>query len=124
MEPEKKALPKKMMFILIIGVFLVLCVTGGYYLMAKFFKDREKILNNEGRYRKPTLRGPEQTIKTYTPEELEQAQKNGLVHPPSNPIPQGQADVLRSLNTIEEINRINAMNQRLMEEQRRIQNLR
>jgi len=105
-------------------------ILGGYFLFAKFVRDRESAMNYTPQkriFRRPSTTAPQ--VKTYTAEDLEKARKNGTL-PPGMPQPGmvpptiGIDAVQRSLKTVQEINRINQMNQRLMEQNRRMQNQR
>lgn len=104
---------------------------GSYLLTAKFLKDRNRTLSyvppaQMGR-RTPSSQGP--VRKVYTQKELEAARKRGeMPRPMAQPyIPPAQnpndAAIQRTMRTLEEINKVNEMNQKLMDQQRRMQNL-
>ena len=117
----------------ILTVAMVLAVAGalggGYVVFQKVLADRQAAMNyNAPRARPPEQPGEGREVKTYTAEELEKLRKEGKMPrelqghtPPANPTAQSDAAVQRTLRTLDEINRINEMNRRLMEQQQRNQ---
>jgi hypothetical protein len=122
----------KRFYLTLICLLIAGSLVGGAYLLVKRFqRDRQEALGfRPADDRHPFETGTTsdgKTTHTYTTEELEEARRTGKL--PKSADPKGvssaeaanQAAVQRSLKTIEEINRINAMNQRLIEQQQRIQ---
>lgn len=98
-------------------------VTGAYLFVQKFLTDRQSAMF-EPEKPKPTVARRE----TRTSGPGNAATKNGT-RPAGGPPPQtatevGQAAIQRQLQTLDEINKINEMNRRLMEQQQRMQNRR
>ena len=128
MEDQKTSIRSKLIFYVVFAVLGASFVTGGYWLVHKFLTDRDKILLSAFRPRvTATPKAGERETKRYTQKELEEARKKGelppgLRNPPYQPPVQSQDAVQRSLRTVEEINRINEMNRRMMEQQQRIPN--
>jgi hypothetical protein len=119
---------KKIIIWSLIVAVLVLGTVGAYFLTKSFLNERQSMMTNASLKRH--IRVPQQTSTTkriYTPQELEEARKKGTLPPSAKqpympPNTAGDAAIQQSLRTIEEINKINAMNQKLMDQQRRIQN--
>ena len=106
-----------------------LILAGAVYLgLKKFRQDRDKARSFEPRALRPLSPAPQpqQTTHTYTREELEEARRKGVAVPgakaPALPPPgsPAQAAAEQSQRTVQEINRINEMNRRLMEQQQRL----
>ncbi len=109
-----------------ITVGLALIGTGVYFLIRKYNRDVRNAMNFEPPVQRVISQtGPQTTTRTYTEKDLEEARKKGKLPPgalPSNPATAaGDAAVQRSLRTLEEINRINETNRRLIEQQQRQQ---
>jgi hypothetical protein len=95
----------------------------------KFSHDRESAMNfqpHETRVR--VERSTSQPVThSYSAKEIEEARKSGKKLPGMNTLPpnlpnnSGEEAVQRSLRTLDEINRINEMNRRLIEQQQRSQ---
>src|SRR3989338_2390539 len=111
--------------ILILGILVASAVFGGYFLVKKIQHDRQAALAYTPHTPLTTItqRKKDGTTEThtYTREELDEMRKKGKspngVKQPFTPQPinnAGQAAAERAQRTLEEINRINAMNQRLM----------
>lgn len=117
---------------LIIGVAvgLVVVIAGVYLGTWKFFQDREAMRG----YKDPLERQVERrrqeqpvtTTRTYTAKELEEARKTGKLPKnmqtapgPNQAAIANEAAVQRTLRTLDEINRVNEMNRRLQEQQRK-----
>jgi hypothetical protein len=110
-----------------LGVFIGAAVIGSSYLVfRRIVKDRAAAMS----YREHPARSvatptsPVRTVQTYTAQDLEAARKNGKnlpaeQNPAAQPVATNDA-VQRNLQTLDEINRINQMNQRLMEQQERV----
>lgn len=125
---------KRILLFVFVAAILGLCTWGSYGVTKKFLMDRVRlsVTSLRGtaikRQTLPTPNQPSRTERTYTQKELEEARKKGKLPPemrqPYMPPANTAANdaVQRSLRTIEEINRINEMNQRLMDQQRRLQN--
>jgi len=132
-EPPKIEGSQKIRILIIFaaGGAAVVAMAGGYFLAKKFLRDRAAAMNlAAGKYTLEKVKNPSanRQVKTYTREEIEKLRKEGKLPagmrqalPPAQPVlPQDDA-VQRSLRTIEEINRINEMNQRLLDQQQRMQ---
>jgi hypothetical protein len=107
-----------------------LVLGGAYLLVEKLLRDRQSAMN----FKNPkerflndqnSLNTPQ--TKTYTSQELEEMRKKGQKLPggmqqvlPQTNSAYNESASQRSLRTIDEINRINEMNQRLMDQQRRL----
>jgi len=120
---------KKWGVILGVLLFLGVVLLGSYKFLAKFLEDRQSVTGFSKRsYRPRTIFSPEDgkpKVTRYNAEELEEARKQGklpagFIPPPTPPSTQPSDTVQRTLDTLEEINRINEMNRRLMEQQRNI----
>jgi len=118
---------KKVVFFTLLAWVLALSLWGVYIGFQKFLKDRQGTANftpPKTTIRRQTPQGTQ--VQRYTPEELEKARKEGTLPPglkqPPPPTNHANDAVQRSLKTIQEINRINEMNRRLMEQQQRMQN--
>ena len=111
---------------LITGLVLVASGAGAYWFVQRARADRQAVMAFQGlpTPRPATPTTSTRTVKNYTPEEIEEARKNGKTLPDMQNSPaQSNAmndAVQRNLRTLEEINRINQMNQRLMEQQDRL----
>lgn len=121
---------RKAYFGLISLLVLGILAGGSFWLVSKVRRDRLSVMNyapmNHTVVRRETQTPNGRDVKTYTAEELEKARKEGKlpkgmqqIQPPSA-AQANDAAVQRSLRTIEEINRVNALNQRLMEQQQRM----
>lgn len=97
-------------------------VTGAYFFVQKFLADRNSALYEPGRP-KPSLTRHETRTTTTRPHGAAQSGAPGAP-PPQSAAEVGQAAIQRQLQTLDEINRINEMNRRLMEQQQRMQNRR
>jgi LPS O-antigen subunit length determinant protein (WzzB/FepE family) len=124
--PQKPA--KKIAWILLLGVIGLGLISAGFVLLNKFEKDRMSAMNFEPQKMtpRPNLPSNQPVTRTYTKEEIEEARKSGKPLPglPKNqvmPNTTGEDAVQRSLRTLDEINRINEMNRRLLEQQQRQQ---
>lgn len=131
MADEPKIMPKKKRIAVIAAFAAVACllVWGSYLLVGRFLSDRSATaLYDEPRPPAPRRQAPVTT--EYTLDDLEAARKKGELPrgmvPPAQPVPpphtSGHEAIQRSLRTVEEINRINEMNRRLMEQQQRMNN--
>jgi len=100
-----------------------------YGASRKFIHDRESAMNFQPHqiHTQVERESGKPVTRTYTQKEIEDARKQGkklpgLTNlPPNLPNQAGQDAVQRSLRTLDEINRINEMNRRLMEQQQRNQ---
>ncbi|MFN0118093.1 MAG: hypothetical protein ACKVQC_07380 [Elusimicrobiota bacterium] len=121
----------KLVFFSILSVAILSLTIGSYFLFKKILKDRQLAAQfNMPISRNIPINGNRQ-VTTYTAEDLEKMRKEGKLPqnavpqpyiPPNNYQSQNDAAVQRSLRTLEEINRTNELNQRLMEQQRQMQN--
>lgn len=123
----KRALP-----FLIFAMVATGLTAGSYLLLDRFLRDRQAVLTRHSLpprpvYDRPNVQNGRQ-VKTYSAKELEEARQKGRLpsgsqqNLPSQSNLAQQDAVQRSLRTLDEINRINQMNQRLLEQQQRIQN--
>jgi hypothetical protein len=97
-------------------------VTGAYLFLERFFQDRQSALfsphprESENVQRRENRNGSQSTTTTgkngKRPNEL----------PGQTAAEAGQAAIQQQLKTLQDINNINEMNRRLMEQQRRMQN--
>jgi hypothetical protein len=121
---------KKIILFSIIFLTILACST---FMVKKIKRDRQTAMNYKPPVFNPvssrTTTGPASHTKTYTKEELDEMRKKGKSpegikqpYTPPQPNTANDAAVQRSLRTIEEINKINDMNQRLLDQQRRMQN--
>ena len=93
-------------------------------MLNKFLKDREaaRHFSPRSNFRPQQIQTPNSETREYTAEEIEKARKEaklppGLKLPPQPPQVNTHDEVQRSLKTIQEINKINEMNRRLMQQQ-------
>lgn len=117
--------------LLIFGVAATTMTAISYFALKNFIQDREELLSMgseplELSKQKNDL-GHGREVKTYTAEELEDLRRQGKTPqglPPqynqTQAIQANEAAVQRSLKTLEEINRLNQMNQQLLEQQQRL----
>ncbi|MCB4757317.1 MAG: hypothetical protein LHV69_09885 [Elusimicrobia bacterium] len=119
----------KLLKLLLVPVIFSIVLTFAYFTMKKFLRDRQAV-EGYGLMRRPFSQerpaAGQKEVRTYTQKELEEARRKGQlpggVRQPYLPPPTttaGEAAVQRSLRTLEEINKINEMNRRLQEQQRR-----
>lgn len=114
--------------ITVITLIMVTLTTAAYVLAKKFFHDRtQALLGNQPPITRKFINNSGTTTRTYTQKEIDEARKKGtppvdIKQPYMPPTQTGDEAVQRSLKTIEEINKINEMNQRLIDQQRRLQN--
>ncbi len=107
--------------VVLIGV-AILC--SMYFLFKRLLRDRNAAMayHEHPIRRADTSAQGTRTVKTYDSKNLQEARKKGDA--PANTAaiqPNTMNDaVQRNLQTLDEINRINQMNQRLMEQQERI----
>jgi hypothetical protein len=130
--PSENASKRSIVFIAIAVGSAILVVVAAYLLVAKFLKDRARMMAMASRaqWSNPIQAPPSgPTTRHYTAKDLEEMRKQGK-NPYQNsqtpyipPQPQANPDaaIQRTMQSIEEINRINQMNQRLMEQQQRLQ---
>lgn len=121
--------PKRSRFFVLTLLLIIICavVAAVYVATRKFEHDRTSAMTSPShtfQTREESSR-PQTVTRTYTQKEIEDARKNGKKLPglaPTN-LPGGQADaaVQQSMRTLDEINRINEMNRRLIEQQQRQQ---
>ena len=117
---------KKAVLIVLFAGMGVAALFGGYYLLAKFLKDRRSALTFRNVENRTTIeyRFPKNAEEQKTPSR-EELQRKGqepaglrrVATPP--PPPTQDAAIQRTLRTLDEINKINQTNQRLLEQQRR-----
>ena len=112
-----------------LALVLIGLIAGSYYLFKRFLRDRQSALNFEKQKITILDRSAKSTRETkiYTQEELEKMKREGKLPRGVNPAPtlppgtNAAENVQRTLRTVEEINRINEMNRRLMEQQQKMQ---
>jgi len=113
----KRAIP-----LVVFAAVMSALVSGSYFALSRFLRDRQSALSTPRRIvDAPAAR-----------RQLDQAATARQQNNGTRPNPQagqsaaeaGQAAIQRQLKTLEDINNINEMNRRLMEQQRRMQNQR
>src|SRR4051812_35250193 len=115
---------KKAVYYAVLAGFLALVTTAAYYALARFLRDRQTVMSELNR---PTVETRTRSgTQRETPAERARRVAQSGQQPGGGPAAAaaGEAAIQRQLKTLDEINRINEMNRRLQEQQRRMQNQR
>lgn len=115
---------RRIFFFAALTAALSLVTLGAYALLAKFLGDRQTAMSDTRRPTREQIARRE--LRRRGAVDAAQAQRPGAAGQPvqRSPADAGQAAIQRQLRTLEEINRVNEMNRRLMEQQQRMQNQR
>ena len=112
---------KRAAALVIFAVIATSLVTGAYLLLERFLQDRQSAMSHLRRPdRTSSLRRNSTGATTVPGGDASRRNPNPGGPPPVHNT--GEAAIQRQLKTLEEINRINEMNRRLMDQQQRMQN--